>query len=215
VVDLKFFRGGVKKWITDHLSWNYKCTKCGALFVPEGVPAGRAPKYGQRLATWCVYNNLVCGQNMLRVRQALDDIFDLDVPQPTIFRFKSSLRETLQPIYGRILAHLLKGSLLHIDETQVKLRGCKGYVWMFASMDAVYWHARLPEADVLFAKGVGEIWRQAGYEASSRVCARRCFLYSWCRSGNPERTIGDSALLFRFPDKENFLARNYNPFGKR
>jgi predicted RecB family nuclease len=142
VVDLKFFRGGVKKWITDHFSWNYKCTKCGALFVPEGVPAGRAPKYGQGLATWCVYNNLVCGQNMLRVRQALNDIFDLDVPQPTIFRFKSSLRETLQPIYGRILAHLLKGSLLHIDETEVKLRGCKGYVWVFASMDAVYFEYR-------------------------------------------------------------------------
>jgi predicted RecB family nuclease len=142
VIDLKFFSGGVKKWITVYLSWNYKCLKCGALFVPEGVPSGWAPKYGQGLATWCVYNNLVCGQNMLRVRRALNDIFDLDVPQPTIFRFKSSLRETLQPIYGRILGHLLKGSLLHIDETEVKLRGCKGYVWVFASIDAVYYEYR-------------------------------------------------------------------------
>jgi predicted RecB family nuclease len=142
VVDLKFFRGGVKKWITDYLSWNYKCTKCGTLFVPEGVPPGRATKYGQGLATWCIYNNVVCGQNMLRVRQALNDIFDLDIPQPTIFRFKSFLRETLQPIYDRILAHLLKGSVLHIDETEVKLRGCKGYVWVFASMDAVYFEYR-------------------------------------------------------------------------
>jgi Transposase IS66 family len=142
VVDLKFFRGGVKKWITDYLSWNYKCTKCGTLFVPEGVPPGRATKYGQGLATRCIYNNVVCGQNMLRVRQALNDIFDLDIPQPTIFRFKSFLRETLQPIYDRILAHLLKGSVLHIDETEVKLRGCKGYVWVFASMDAVYFEYR-------------------------------------------------------------------------
>jgi predicted RecB family nuclease len=142
VVDLKFFRGGVKKWITDYLSWNYKCTKCGTLFVPEGVPPGRATKYGKGLVTWCIYNNVVCGQNMLRVRQALNDIFDLDIPQPTIFRFKSSLRETLQPIYDRILAHLLKGSVLHIDETEVKLRGCKGYVWVLASMDAVYFEYR-------------------------------------------------------------------------
>ena len=142
VIDLKFFSGGVKKWITVYLSWNYKCEKCGARFAPQGVPRGRAPKYGQGLATWCVYNNLACGQNMLRVRRALNDIFDLDVPQPTIFRFKSSLRETLQPIYGRILAHLLKGSLLHIDETEVKLRGCDGYVWVFASMDAAYFDYR-------------------------------------------------------------------------
>ena len=49
MIDLKFFKGGVKKWVTDHLSWNYKCTKCGALFIPEGVPDGRAAKYGQGL----------------------------------------------------------------------------------------------------------------------------------------------------------------------
>ena len=142
VIDLKFFKGGVKKWITDYLSWNYKCTKCGDLFTPEGIPAGRASKYGHGLATWCIYNNLVCGQNLGRVRRALNDIFDLDVPQPTIFRFKSALREMLQPIYERILAHLLKGSLLHIDETEVNLRGCKGYVWVFASMDATYFEYR-------------------------------------------------------------------------
>jgi predicted RecB family nuclease len=142
VIDLKFFRGGVKRWVTDYLSWNYKCAKCGTPFAPEGVPGGRAPKYGHGLAMWCIYNNLVCGQNLLRVRRALNDIFDLDIPQPTIFRFKSSLRETLQPIYDRIRGHLLRGSLLHIDETEVKLRGCKGYVWVFANMEAVYFEYR-------------------------------------------------------------------------
>jgi predicted RecB family nuclease len=142
VIDLKFFTGGVKKWVTDYQSWNYKCAKCGSLFAPEGVPKGRAPKYGHGLVTWCMYNNLVCGQNLLRVRRALDEIFDLDIPQPTIFRFKSSLSETIQPIYKRILAHLLTGSLLHVDETEVKLRACKGYVWVFASMDAVYFEYR-------------------------------------------------------------------------
>lgn len=142
LIDLKFFRGGVKKWVTDYLSWIYKCAKCGTLFTPEGVPEGRAAKYGHGLVTWCIYNSLVCGQNLFRVRRALTDVFDLDIPQPTIFRFKASLREKLQPTYDRILAHLLRGSLLHIDETEVKLRSCKGYVWVFASMDAVYFEYR-------------------------------------------------------------------------
>jgi predicted RecB family nuclease len=141
-IDLKFFRGGLKKWVTDYLSWNYRCAKCRTLFAPEGVPGERAPKYGHGLITWCMYNNLVCGQNLLRVRRALNDIFDLDIPQPTIFRFKSSMREALQATYDKILAHLLRGSLLHVDETEVKLRSCKGYVWVFASMDAVYFEYR-------------------------------------------------------------------------
>jgi len=142
LIDLKFFNGGVKKWVTDYLSWTYKCAKCGTLFTPEGVPEGRTTKYGHGLVTWCIYNSLVCGQNLFRVRRALTDVFDLDIPQPTIFRFKSSLREKLQPTYDRIFAHLLRGSHLHIDETEVKLRGCKGYVWVFASMDAVYFEYR-------------------------------------------------------------------------
>jgi len=37
-VDLKFFQGWCKE--VDHrlLVVDYKCTKCGILFVPEGVP---------------------------------------------------------------------------------------------------------------------------------------------------------------------------------
>jgi hypothetical protein len=139
---MKFFNGGVKKWITNYLSWNYKCVKCGSLFTPDGIPGGRATKYGHGLATWCIYHNLVCGQNLLRVRRALKDVFQLDIPQPTIFRFKSFQRELLQPTCDKILAHLLKGSILHIDETELKLKGSVGYVWVFASMDAVYFEYR-------------------------------------------------------------------------
>ncbi len=32
VIDLKFFRHGVKKWITRVLSWRYRCLKCGNSF---------------------------------------------------------------------------------------------------------------------------------------------------------------------------------------
>jgi predicted RecB family nuclease len=142
LIDMKFFNGGVKKWITNYLSWNYKCVKCGSLFTPDGIPGGRATKYGHGLATWCIYHNLVCGQNLLRVRRALKDVFQLDIPQPTIFRFKSFQRELLQPTCDKILAHLLKGSILHIDETELKLKGSVGYVWVFASMDAVYFEYR-------------------------------------------------------------------------
>jgi len=40
---------------------------------------------------------------------------------------------------------LVKRMLLHIDETEVKLRRSKGYVWVFASMDVVYFEYRTPE----------------------------------------------------------------------
>ena len=136
VIDLRFGKGSVKKWITWYRSWRYACGKCSHIFIPPAVPDSKT-KYGHGLASWCVYNHIVCGQNMSRIRRGLKDIFDLDLPQSAIWRFKKSIRDLLQPHSARILEDLVCGPVLHADETEVKLRASKGYVWVFASMNRV------------------------------------------------------------------------------
>lgn len=45
-----------------------------------------------------------------------------------------------EPLYDAIFRSLLKEKVLHVDETSVKLRGSsKGYVWVLASKDRVYY----------------------------------------------------------------------------
>ena len=110
---------------------NYKCAKCGSLFTPRAFRAGRAPKYGHGLATWCIYNNLVCGQNLGRIRRALIDLLNRESRNPRFFAL-SHPSENTPTVYDNILTHLLKGPLLHIDETEVKLKVASGYVWVFA-----------------------------------------------------------------------------------
>ncbi|MBW4456870.1 MAG: IS66 family transposase [Nostoc indistinguendum CM1-VF10] len=141
VIDLRFFKGGVEKWVTEFLSWQYQCAKCKKTFVPDGIPDGRT-KYGHGLMCWCVYNNMIGGQNVLRVLRVLSDVFNLDIPQPSIYRFKAYVAEDLAPLAEKILASILQKSILHIDETEVNLIGGKGYVWVFASMDSVYFMYR-------------------------------------------------------------------------
>ena len=141
VIDLRFFRGGVKKWITEYLSWQYRCARCKEIFIPKGVPDGKT-KYGHGLMCWCVYQNVVGGQNVLRIRRGLADIFGLDVARPSIYRFKAAVAEFLQPLAEKILANVLQSSVLHVDETEVNLRGCKGYVWVLTSLDSVYFMYR-------------------------------------------------------------------------
>jgi hypothetical protein len=41
--------------------------------------------------------------------------------------------------YQEILRSLIKGPLIHIDESPVHIRGGGGYVWVLASMDRVYY----------------------------------------------------------------------------
>jgi predicted RecB family nuclease len=141
IIDLKYFRDGVKRWVTKFKSWNYRCGKCDSIFTHPEFPQV-ATKYGRGLISWCIYQNVACGQNILRVRKVLAEVFNLRICQPSLYRFKAVVAEHYQAKYARILDQILGGPLIHIDETEVDLRGRKGYVWVLTSMDQVYFFYR-------------------------------------------------------------------------
>jgi hypothetical protein len=140
-MDLKFFNGGVKRWVTAYSSWWYRCLKCGERFRSPDYPSTTA-KYGNGIMSWALYRNAACGESMMRVRKSFVDIFKLDISQPTLYRFKVAGAERYHPIAEGILADLLRGPSLHVDETEVKLRGSKGYVWVFAGSGGAYYEYR-------------------------------------------------------------------------
>jgi predicted RecB family nuclease len=141
IIDLKYFRDGVKRWVTEFQSWNYKCGRCNSIFTHPEFPEATT-KYGRGLISWCIYQNVACGQNMLRIRKVLAEVFDLRICQPRLYRFKAVVAEHYQEKYARILDQILRGPLIHIDETEVDLRGRKGYVWVLTNMEQVYFFYR-------------------------------------------------------------------------
>jgi predicted RecB family nuclease len=137
-VDLKFFRGGVKKWIVAYRSWRYKCEVCGAMFRPDEWPKDHS-LYQSGLACWCVYQNIECKQNMYQVRETLIDVFGLDVPPRQLYLFKDWIADRYRTLYEEIKRAIVQGHLVHVDETAVNLRNnAKGHVWVLASLDKVY-----------------------------------------------------------------------------
>jgi predicted RecB family nuclease len=141
IIDLRYFRDGVKRWITKYVSWRYSCTKCGAIFTHPDFPQVTS-KYGRGLVSWCIYQNLVGGQNMHRVKRVLAEVFKLPLRPGLLYRFKTAVADYYRPAYARILEEILKGPVLHIDETEVDLRGRKGYVWVLTSLEQVYFFYR-------------------------------------------------------------------------
>jgi predicted RecB family nuclease len=141
IIDLRYFRDGVKRWVTKYMSWQYRCTKCGAVFAHPDFPQVTT-KYGRGLVSWCIYQNIVGGQNMHRVGKVLAEVFKLSLPTGLLYRFKTAVAEHYRATYARILEEILKGSVLHIDETEVNLRGRKGYVWVLTSLERVYFFYR-------------------------------------------------------------------------
>ncbi len=140
-IDMKFFGGGVKKWVTVYSSCVYRCAKCGKTFKPPEYPQ-TAYRYGDGLANWVVYQNIALGQNLMKVERCLRDVFKLDIPQPTVQRFKASVAKR----YGRtnvaIFDELLHGPSLSVDETEVSLRKDKGHVWVYAGISGAHYEYR-------------------------------------------------------------------------
>jgi hypothetical protein len=141
VIDLKFSPRGVKRWVVRYLSWTYRCTKCGNNFVPKEFPDANT-KYGRGLVSWCIYHLFACEQNMLRIEKSLGDLFGLHLPQPSLARFKIAAAQYYRRRYEEIFKELLRSDVLHVDETEVDLRGKKGYVWVVANLESAFYFYR-------------------------------------------------------------------------
>ena len=52
---------------------------------------------------------------------------------------KRTAAKQYKSTYDSILRHLLGGQLLHVDETQVSIKGSIAYVWVFTNLHDVFY----------------------------------------------------------------------------
>ena len=153
-IDLKFFKGGVKKWITRTVSWRYCCSKCKHQFS-SGERSPKPQRYGHGIVSWCVYSNVACGVNMLQTTESINDIFGLTLPNCQAYRWKGYMSAFYKDLCSEILQSILSSPVIHIDETSVRLRKQSGYVWVMTSIDKVYYFYK-PSREGSFLQGLLE-----------------------------------------------------------
>ena len=72
----------------------------------------------------------------------LREFFDIQMELSYVHLIKAMLARFYQPTYKGILQRLLAGSVIHVDETELKLKSSSGYVWVLANMEDVYFFYR-------------------------------------------------------------------------
>src|SRR5262245_12090807 len=143
VIDLKPFRGGLKRQVTRHKSWRYRCRKCLGTFLPEGYLA-MSSGYGRGLCGWVVYASISVRQRTEAMGEALEEWFGVRLGRCYASKIRKREVERYRVTYESLLAALRSGPMVHADETRVPIKGAagSGYVWAFASPDtAVYVYA--------------------------------------------------------------------------
>jgi predicted RecB family nuclease len=146
--DLKFTAGGIRRQVIRCTAVQYECRDCRLTFVPK--PYKRRDKHLHGLKSWAVYMLVAHRMSLHQVGVMFEDCFGLRVGTMEVLTIKILMARRYRQTLKEILARIVAGGLVHIDETEVKLHQSKGYVWVLASMeDVVYIYRPNRETDFL------------------------------------------------------------------
>jgi transposase len=135
IIDLKFMKYGIKRWITRYVTQRYRCRSCPRTFYSRDW--GWSSKYGPGLIAYTVYQNIELRIPQALITAGINKLFGLNISRNTTNTFKSTAAQLYMRTYDKLLESLCRGRLLHIDETSIKIKEGNGYVWVLASMEEV------------------------------------------------------------------------------
>jgi len=146
--DLRFFSGGMKRWVIRYITAFHRCLDCEKNFVPPQYKRHKTD--GHNLMAWAMQKHVSHRMTFEHIAETAQDDFGLPINFQRIHSFKAILAEYYKATYKSQLKKLVKGKIIHADETTVKLKQDSGYVWVFTSMEeVVYMYRPNRKADFL------------------------------------------------------------------
>ena len=137
VLDLLFFKGGIKRWNIEYSAQYQNCQNCRKAFLPQRYLDTKG-KYGHNLITWIKYQSIVNHVSYGKIAAMLEDVFQYKYKYNFCDISKTAV-QFYSGTYALLKRQILNGAILHVDETKVNLRNSKGYVWIFSNMNTVYY----------------------------------------------------------------------------
>jgi hypothetical protein len=126
----------------------YRCTCCGQCFTPERY--SRLARHFHCFMSWFAYQHITHRLGVKSLAALFYEVFGIRVNWWEFLTFRHLLVRRYRKTYNRLLAQLIAGPVLHIDETEVKLKDGSGYVWVFANeSSAIYIFRRSREGAFL------------------------------------------------------------------
>jgi predicted RecB family nuclease len=146
--DLKVTASGVRRLVIRCTTARHFCEDCKLKFLPKRYR--RLDKYQHGLKSWAMYQHVVHRISLRHLATMFMDCFGVRVPLVDLHLMKSFMASRYRATSKRIVARIVRGWLIHSDETYVNLQQGKGYVWALTNMeDVVYLYKPNREAGFL------------------------------------------------------------------
>lgn len=149
VIDVRFGSASVKKWAIKYRFHYFRCPTCRAVFHnSERVWDGQ--KFGPNLRAFCVYQNIELRLPQHQVAAFLNLVLGFQLSATMVNKFKENAAGLYQATHEAMLQSIVRGPLVHADETKVNLGGQDGYVWVFTNLEnAVYLYSPSREGELV------------------------------------------------------------------
>ena len=178
--DIVVTPGAIKRKVIEVRAAAYECAQCHRFFISDGYD--RLAKHFHGFMSWSVYHQITHRLGVKSLGAFFHDVFGIYVNASEFLAFRNLLARYYRRTYKSLLAKLLAGPVLHIDETEIKLRTGTGYIWVCANADAaIYIFRPSREGDFLrhMLKGFGGVLVSDFYAAYDGLgCTQqRCLIH--------------------------------------
>lgn len=146
--DLVITPGAIRRKVIEFRAVAYRCTCCERCFTPERYE--RLARHFHGFMSWFAYQHITHRLGVKSLAALFYEIFGIRVNWWEFLTFRHLLVRRYRKTYNMLLTQLIAGPVLHIDETEMKLKDGSGCIWVFASESAaVYIFRRSREGDFL------------------------------------------------------------------
>jgi hypothetical protein len=104
---------------------------------PPGTGLFTIRKYGLYLRAYAIDQLLQLRISGIKVARAINKILHFELTGSLVSQFKSEFAEMYGQTVEQLVAKITTGSLVHADETQARVIGKTGYVWVLSSLEEV------------------------------------------------------------------------------
>ena len=137
VHDIKFVLNGVKAWVTQHRYSRSYCSRCQRMVDSPTEHPFSLCKYGLQLRAYAVDQLIRLNIPGATIAKSLGDLFHYELTGEHLCQFKASFAELYKDSVADFTARMVKGPLIHADETAARVVGKSAVVWVLASMEEV------------------------------------------------------------------------------
>jgi predicted RecB family nuclease len=124
--DIVVTPGAVKRKVIEVRAVAYRCSRCKRCFVPDRY--SRLARHFHSFMSWFAYQHITHRLGVKTLAALFHEVFGIQVNWWEFLVFRNLLARYYRCTYKKLLARIIAGPVLYIDETEVKLHTGTGYV---------------------------------------------------------------------------------------